>query len=223
MYPRRLKTGKEAPEAVTLLRRTLAQQPDGSVVMVSVGFMTNYARLLDSKPDDTSPLDGAELVRRKVRLYSMMAGDFGGERRSEYNAVGDPGATRKVLESWPTRIVVSGFEVGLAVPYPAVSIERDFAYVENHPIAEAYRLYHPMPHDRPTWDLTSVLYAVRPDRGYFGLSPKGRIILDAEGRTLWSETGDGLHQYLTVTPEQSTRVREAFTWLVSSPPCPAER
>lgn len=218
VYPRHLKSGEDAPEAVSLLRRTLAAQPDGSVVMVSVGFMTNFARFLDSKPDDISPLDGRELARRKVKMYSMMAGDFSAERRSEYNAAMDLDATRKVFENWPTPLVVSGFEVGLAITYPAVSIERDFGYVESHPVAEAYRLYMQMPYDRPTWDLTSALYAVRPDRGYFGLPAKGKIILDSSGRTTFSEASDGQRQYLTITPEQIARAKEAFTWLVSAPP-----
>src|SRR6185437_5655641 len=48
VYPRRLATGSEAPEAVALLRRVLSAARDGSVVMVQVGFSTNLARLLDS-------------------------------------------------------------------------------------------------------------------------------------------------------------------------------
>ena len=87
----------------------------------------------------------------------------------------DIASARALVSGWPTPIVFSGFEVGLAVPFPAESIERDFAYVAHHPLAEAYRLYKPPPHNRPSWDLTSVLYAVRPDRGYFDLSPPGRV------------------------------------------------
>ncbi len=63
-------------------------------------------------------------------------------------------------------MVLSGFEIGLLVPFPAESIERDFAYAERHPVAEAYRAYEKMPYDRPSWDLTSVLYAVYPERGF---------------------------------------------------------
>src|SRR6266699_6673930 len=37
-YPRRLGSGAEAPEAVALLRRVLAAEKDGSVVIVQVGF-----------------------------------------------------------------------------------------------------------------------------------------------------------------------------------------
>src|SRR5262245_44540464 len=51
VYPRRLASGAEAPEAVALLRRILAAEQDGSVVIVQVGFSTNLARLLDSAED----------------------------------------------------------------------------------------------------------------------------------------------------------------------------
>ena len=50
LYPHRLSDGHQAPEATGLLRRVLAGQADGSVVMVQVGFSTNLARLLDSPP-----------------------------------------------------------------------------------------------------------------------------------------------------------------------------
>src|SRR5690606_29160477 len=39
-YPHDLRDGADAPEAVALLRKTLASQPDGSVVIVVVGFST---------------------------------------------------------------------------------------------------------------------------------------------------------------------------------------
>src|SRR5205085_7004850 len=75
-YPHRLASGRSAPSATAVLRKTLAAQPDGSVAIAQVGFSTNLARLLDSPPDEPSPLPGQELVRRKVKLLSLMAGAF---------------------------------------------------------------------------------------------------------------------------------------------------
>lgn len=218
VYPRSLESGSNAPEATGLLRRTLASQPDGSVVIVSVGFMTNIARLLDSAADKESSLTGKELVKRKVRLYVMMAGAFGQPSEPEYNVIFDIEAARQVFAQWPTPIVASGFEIGREILYPAQSIEEDFAYAQNHPIAEAYRVFEKMPYDRPTWDLTAVLYAVRPERGYFGLSPTGTISLDEGKVTRFTPDESASHRYLTVTPDQITRVREALTWLSSAPP-----
>ena len=218
-YPRRLKSGAEAPEAVELLRKTLAAQPDGAVTIVSVGFSTNLARLLDSAGDEHSPLSGEKLVAQKCRLLSAMAGNFSGKHaEKEYNIFIDAPAAAKVFERWPTPIVASGFEVGEAVTYPFESIERDFAYVEHHPLVEAYRLYVEGAHDRPTWDLTSVLYAVRPERGYFGLSASGKIRVDENSLTHFTPGESGRHRYLTISAEQRVRVREALVELASQPP-----
>jgi inosine-uridine nucleoside N-ribohydrolase len=218
-YPHKLKSGKDAPEAVGLLRQTLAAQPDRSVVLVVVGFSTNILRLLDSPADPHSPLPGKELVIRKVRLLSMMAGMFSEKNRvKEYNVLIDSPSAQRVFTEWPTPLVTSGFEIGVAVKYPASSIERDFGYVKHHPLKQAYELYQKMPYDRETWDLTAVLYAVRPDHGYFGLSPAGRIRVDAQDVTQFDVAEGGGQRYLTVTAEQVVRVREALVQLASQPP-----
>jgi inosine-uridine nucleoside N-ribohydrolase len=210
---------EEFPHAVPLLRRTLAAQPDGSVVMVVVGFSTNLARLLDTPADEYSPLSGRELVAKKVRLLSTMAGMYSATgRHKEYNVHVDLESARRVYADWPTPIVASGFEVGLAIKYPATSIEQDYGYVAQHPLAEAYSYYMQMPYDRETWDLTSVLYAVRPERGYFDLSPPGTVHVDDQQVTQFTPAAEGRHRYLIVSPEQIARVREALVQLASQPP-----
>lgn len=221
-YPRSLESGEDAPEAVSLLRKVLAEQPDGSVVIAQVGFSTNLARLLESGPDDSSPLPGRELVAKKVRLLSAMFGAFapigGRDRYSEYNVKEDLDAARSLARDWPTPIVFSGFEIGEAIRYPAVSIEEDFNYVDHHPIPEAYQRYEPTPHERPTWDLTSVLHAVFPDRGYFDLSPPGRVVVEDDAHTVFTPEASGPHRFLIASPEQVARVKEAFVQLVTEPP-----
>ena len=220
-YPHDLTSGDDAPDAVSVLREALAAQPDASVAIAQVGFSTNLARLLDSPPDDVSPLNGRELAARKVRVLSIMAGAFApieGKVHREYNVVMDIPSARKLIDAWPTPIVYSGYEIGIAITYPADSIEQDFSYVEHHPLAEAYQLYMPTPHERPTWDLTSVLYAVRPDRGYFSLSNPGRASVDENGVTSFEETPEGTHRYLIADALQVARVREALALLASQPP-----
>ncbi len=220
-YPHNLLSGQDAPEASALLREVLSAQPDGSVVIAQVGFSTNLARLLDTKPDKASNLSGRELVAQKVRVLSVMAGAFQpikGKVHFEYNVVKDIPAAKKLAEEWPTPIVYSGYEIGLAIRYPAASIERDYAYVSHHPLAEAYQLYDPTPHERPTWDLTSVLWGVRPERGYFDLSPAGLVTVDEKGRTTFQESVGGKHLYLIASESQMVRVREALAQLSSQPP-----
>jgi inosine-uridine nucleoside N-ribohydrolase len=220
-HPRALSDGGDAPDAVTLLRRTLAGRPDGSVVIVQVGFSTNLARLLDTSPDEVSPLSGRDLVARKVQRLSVMAGAFapvdGATGYREYNVVTDLPAARMLAAEWPTPVVWSGFEVGLAMPFPGTSIEHDYRWADRHPVVEAYRRYQRMPYDRPTWDLTSVLEAVRPQRGYFTLSPPGRVIVEADGATRFEEASDGPHRFLLADPLQAARAVEAFVTLCSEP------
>jgi hypothetical protein len=218
-YPHKLKRSSDAPGATALLRKVLSGQPDGSVVLVQVGYFSNLAALLDTPGDASSPLGGRELVKQKVKLLSVMAGGFSASRRDlEYNVTQDLPASKRLVPNWPTSIVWSGFEIGIAVPYPAVSIERDFSYVPHHPAAEAYCLYNPPPHERPTWDLTSALYAVRPDRGYFGLSSPGQVTVEADGLTRFTATPDGRDRYLTLNEVQIARVKEALVELASQPP-----
>jgi hypothetical protein len=96
----------------------------------------------------------------------------------------------------------------------AVSRRPQRSYV---PLAEAYYLYNPPPHERPTWDLTSVLYAVFPDRGYFDLSPPGTVIVEEDGFTRFEPSSNGRHRYLIVDALQIARVTEALVQLSSQP------
>lgn len=213
-YPR---SGK-SEEAISLLRRVLSQAQDGSVVMIQVGFSTNLARLLDSSPDKFSSLNGMDLVRKKCKLMSIMAGQFPPAKNAEYNVRIDIPAAKKLYANWPTPIVFSGFEIGLAMKFPASRIESDFSWVPKNPIVEAYRAYMKMPYDRPTWDLTSVLYAIRPDHGYFSLSPAGEVTVDDAGHTPFKETPTGKHRYLIIDEAQKIKTLEAMIQLASEPP-----
>jgi inosine-uridine nucleoside N-ribohydrolase len=217
LYPRSLQDGTHAPEATALLRRILAAEQDEAVTIIQVGFSTNLARLLDMPGDAASPLAGPELVARKVRALFLMAGNFAGGK-AEYNIKTDLLSAQKLFNQWPTPIVVSGFEVGNSILYPARSIENDFKYTAHHPIVDAYRAYMKMPYDRPTWDLTAVLAAVRPDRDYFSLSPAGRITVAPDGRTPFVPSAAGKHRYLKVDATQRARILEAFLYLVTQPP-----
>jgi hypothetical protein len=132
--------------------------------------------------------------------------------------INDIPAAQKLAREWPAPIVWSGFEIGIAVPYPARSIERDFGYVAHHPAAEAYYLYQPPPHERPTWDLTSTLYAVFSDRGYFTLSAPGRVSVENDGFTRFTPGAEGRDRFLILNDAQAVRIKEALVQLVSEPP-----
>jgi inosine-uridine nucleoside N-ribohydrolase len=207
VYPRRIADGSAAPEAVEVLRKALNSSADGSVVIAQVGFSTNLARLLASD---------AALIKRKVKILSVMFGHFP-TGRPEYNVKTDIPAAQKLVGEWPTPVVFSGFEIGEALKFPATSIEREFAWAQDHPVVDAYRAYQKMPYDRPTWDLTSVLYGVRPDGKYFNLSAPGKVTVDEKGQTHFAEAAGGQHRYLILDPSQKARTLEALILLSTQP------
>ena len=196
-------------DAVELLEKTLTAQPDASVIVIQVGFSTNLARLLE-RPGGTA------LVAKKVKLLSLMAGDFT-NAGPEYNVKEDVPSAKKLVAAWPTPTLWSGFEVGRTIKFPARSIEHDFAWAPRHPVVDGYKAYMKFPYDRETWDLTAVLAALRPAAGYFTLSEPGRVVVDDRGMTRLEPAAGGRDRYLTVNDQQRARVLEALIWLSSEP------
>ena len=205
----RHKWSDQTQDAVALLKNVLTKEADGSVIVIQVGFSTNLARLL-AEPG------GKELIAKKVKLLSLMAGDFT-NKGPEYNVKEDIAACTKLAAEWPTPAVWSGFEVGRTIKYPATSIERDFAWAPKNPVVDGYKAYMKFPYDRETWDLTSVLYAARPNSGYFDLSAPGNVVVDAKGFTKHVPEPAGRHRYLIVNDVQRARILESMIWLASQP------
>jgi len=190
-YPHRIKTNDEAWDAVKLYRRLLALQPDSTVTIITVGFLTNMSNLLQSGADESSPLSGAELVGRKVRRLVSMAGRFGEEAAGfkEFNVMKDLVASKNAFENWPTPIVFSGFEIGVHI-FTGLPIAN--SGLLHSPVKDVFRRSIPMDsHDkagRMSWDETAVLVAVRGTERYFDVV-KGRVICHEDGSTGWDPSG----------------------------------
>jgi inosine-uridine nucleoside N-ribohydrolase len=108
-FPGKLARGDDAPDATDLYRRILAEQPDESVVIVTIGYKTILRNLLASGVDRHSDLNGVDLVRRKVAKWVCMGGNFA-RSQTEANLVWDAPASSYAIEHWPTPIVFSGVE-----------------------------------------------------------------------------------------------------------------
>lgn len=227
--------GTKPEDAVRLIRRTLARQSAGSVVLCQVGFSTNLARLLESGPDEFSPLGGIDMVRDKVRFLSVMAGEIAdlsgrplAEPGPEFNLMLDVEAARTLFACWPTPVIASGVEIGASMKICGAGLAHWFDYLPDHFIIEAYRhvdhIYRPEGwatdrlHDHGTFDLTAVLFAVRPAHGYFGLSPGGRFTVTPAGALSFVEDASGMHRYLVIDDRQRARTLEAMLMLASQPP-----
>jgi hypothetical protein len=193
-FPRRMQSADDAPDAALLYRRILAGRPDGETVLVSVGQLPNMQNLLKTQPDDHSPLDGVELVRRKIKVWVCMGAKF--PSGYEANIHHDPKPAAYAIEHWPTTIIFSGWEIGNEI----ISGQGLTALPANSPVRRGYELYNKFK-GRQSWDQTAVLYAGRGLDGglgdYWGLSPNGRVEIDEKGNNVWRQTPDGQHIYLT--------------------------
>ncbi len=197
-FPHDLKRSSDAPDAALLCRKLLATQPDQSVTIVTVGFLTNLRNLLDSRPDDYSPLDGEALVKQKVKQWVCMGGIFPSGRfpngQGEYNLMWDTVASVRAINDWPTPVVFSGFAIGAAIKVGARLRETP----EANPVRACYQLYNGL-NNREAWDLTAVLYAVRGASNYWKLSEPGLCLMHARvphGYNEWIPTPHKQHRYL---------------------------
>jgi hypothetical protein len=71
-YPGSVKNASQVASAVDVYRRALAQSPDHSVHIASIGITTNMRDLVQSPPDAHSPLSGFDLIAQKVNLVVWM-------------------------------------------------------------------------------------------------------------------------------------------------------
>ncbi|KAK8094798.1 Inosine/uridine-preferring nucleoside hydrolase [Apiospora hydei] len=104
---------EKAADPVSLYRSTLSAAADNSVTIASIGFFENLSGLLNSTADSISPLNGTELIRRKVERLVVMGGMYPSGR--EFNFFGDdPALAVHVINSWRglTPMVFSGGELG---------------------------------------------------------------------------------------------------------------
>jgi inosine-uridine nucleoside N-ribohydrolase len=210
VYAPRIQTLNDTAIVEALIRNALTAQHDGNAVVVLAGPATNLVRALDLRGTK-------DLIARKVKFLSMVGGVLPSGQPDLYFTADIP-AARRLFAEWPTPIVISGREIGTAVPFPASCIEKDFAYDPAHPIADAYRACKPMPYDAPTWDMAAVLYAVRPQEGYFKLSDPGTISVTGDGQVVHTSSADGRHRYLIFDPEQKERITKVYTELASAKP-----
>lgn len=237
-WKRTYKSQDQLPEGHVLMRKLLAGQKDHSVVIISVGFLSNLSRLLQTGPDQYSPLSGKDLVAKKVKYMSIMGGEFEEndtrtayenaiktgtavsvpnkaapkKKRNEYNIRYDNPASQNVFSHWPTEIFISPYEVGKNILYPATSVQNDFKSFAKHPLVKAFEAYAPMPYDRPCWDPTAVLFVVEPK--WFSLSPKGHVIVTDEAYTYFAPCEQGNCRYMKTAKEQQQAIVKRFLEII---------
>ncbi len=202
---RNWKNAMDAPDAVKVYRSVLADQPDDSVVFVTVGSLANMSNLLRSNPGEHSDLTGIELVKQKVRHWVSMAGAFGeSEGEPEANLIKGVEFARHAFENWPTPITFCGKEIGARIKTgPGLRNVH-----EENPIRHAYKLYNDIS-PKSSFDQATTLYAVRgltdeSSVDYWSVSDWGRVTVQDDGGNTFQPVPAGRHRYLKEkkNPEQ---------------------
>jgi len=193
-YGHDIVTRDHVPNAVRVYRQVLAAQPDRSVSIVSVGFLVNLSELLCSAPDQSSPLSGIDLVAMKVKELSVMGGRY--PRGQEYNFAqcGAAPYTQHVIEHWPVNVPI--MFVGGELGEPVITGPCLRTAPAGNPVRRAYELMYNGIQGRPSWDLITVLYAVRGLRDYWLAETNGHNAIAEDGSNAWHPTPDKNHAYL---------------------------
>jgi len=205
-------------EAVDMYRRLLAAQPDNSVAIVSVGFSTTIADLLRSGADRHSELQGRELVARKVKYFSVMAGEFQMKDYAEYNVWNDIPSARYFFDESPVPIIITPFTIGMQIRYPGRSIGEDFEWGRPHPMVEAYKAYAEMPYDRPAWDVIAAYYACDHDPDAFTLSDPCEVRIDDKGVMVRTPDPEGRFRIMEADPAQRKKILDRFVSELTTKP-----
>ena len=211
----RRKANAGAPDATEVYRQTLALQPDHSVIIVSVGDLTNIRNLLRSGPDAHSPLVGPELVRRKVIRWVCMGGRY--PRHLDPRVFGnfktDPAATVEACRDWPVEVVFSGLGDNI------LTGSRLRQTRPENPVRRAYELYLGKQPARPSWDPIAVLYAVRPDALFWRRRTEGYNHIFPNGTNEWrSERDSPTHVLLELVPGADAEVGRTIDELIIQTP-----
>ena len=191
------------PTAVEVYRQVLAEQsPDDNVKLVTVGFLGNVRDLLQSEPDQYSPLNGVELISLMIDEWVAMGGQYPAGR--EFNFDQHPAATDYAVENWPGRIVFSGGDIG-----------DDIITGGGHgPVLDCYTSAIG---DRPSWDQTAVLAAVRDPFLYWNMVTTGYNEVKTSGFNGWRSSPDLDHNYL-IQDKSDAFMTELIQGLMDEPP-----
>lgn len=204
-------TAPDAP-AVDVLRAALAGQEDHSVLIVSIGYFQNLLALLHSAPDSASDLSGEELVIRKVRQTTVMAGQFPVGR--ETNITDFAEVSRDFVAHWPLPLDFLGWELGFDV---ITGSGLSPHYSQDNPVAAAYEQYCGKGVGRRSWDPMTVSLAVLGESAGYRYSNHGRVEVLQDGTTTWTEDPTGPHRITFRTRRAEDIATELDQMLLRSP------
>jgi purine nucleosidase len=194
-FPAGISTWEQAHDAVALYRKLLAEHPDESVYIVTVGHLSSFQGLLQSVPDDISPLDGATLAHRKVKEWLCMGGQYPAGKEANFYRP-DPASTVYCVENWEKDVIFCGWEAGNPVITGGQWLKDTLA--PGHPVYRGYELYNGFA-GRQSWDQIAVLLLLEEGRSFFDYV-QGNCLVAPDGSNSWDNSSQGKHRYLVIKP-----------------------
>ena len=198
-FPSKLKSWEDADDAVKLYRKLLAQNPDESVIIVSIGHLSSLQRLLQSGADQLSPLNGKELAKKKVAKWICMGGQFPQGKEANFYRP-DPQSTVYCLANWEKEVVFCGWEVGNKIITGGKKLKSEVP--ANHILYRSYELYNNFA-GRQSWDQVAVLLLTDQADRFFSFE-KGHCVIAPDGSNTWESAPAGKHQSVILNPEINT-------------------
>lgn len=191
-YLHPLSSWKEAATATDTYRKLLAESPDHSVIILTVGHLSSLQKLLESPPDKYSFLSGKELVEAKVQKWYCMGGQFPQGKEANFYRP-DPASTVYCLNNWNKEVVFCGWEIGNLIITGDVTLKK---LPDKHPVYRAYELYNNFA-GRASWDQVAVFLLSKKSREYFRIENRGYCHIEPDGSNRWIPGKKSNHGYLT--------------------------
>ena len=197
----RFRANDDCADSVRLYRAALAAAEE-PLEMAEIGFCQVLAAVLDSPPDELSPLEGRALLTEKVKHIWTMAGKWdvpGGAYNYNFGETRENRrAAHRFYENCPVPVTFLGHEVGKSVVTGGVLKGRDDM------LALALR-DHGSKNGRSSWDPMLALLAITEDleeAGYRAVYGKARID-PKDGKNQWVPMAGGMQRYVVKTRPDS--------------------
>jgi len=195
-FPHRLKSNEKEQDATALYRKLLSKSPDSSVIIITIGHLTNLQNLLKSNGDKYSPLSGKELVNRKVAKWLCMGGQFPEGKEANFYRP-DPGSTVYCLQEWKKPVIFAGWEVGDKIKTGGDYLKSKLT--PTSPVYRAYQLYNNF-QGRASWDQVVVFLLKEEANKYFDTVKTGYCQVYEDGSNKWLLDKDSRHEYVQFKP-----------------------
>jgi len=226
-FKHRVITNRDAAEQTALTRQLLAEQDDRSITYVTIGHTKGLHDLLRSGPDAASPLNGHELVARKLDAWIAMGA------RNIHKAPG--------TYHWDWNFCTNN-----ALPYSASLVKEcpvPIFYVDagtqaltgkglkhtapGNIVRTVYRDWlwnvygQTLDDQRPSWDLATVYFAVEGCGQFLESAGPGWLEVDTEQGCRWHPGSDSqrpAQTFVTQKPGTDDAYADHLNAMLALPP-----